>query len=479
MRKQDYIIQLIKSLDPSERRYFRLFSSLQSGEKKYLQLFDLLEGVDEYNASELSQKLDVTMNHLGGIKHYLNDTLLGSLRNISEQTTEIASLYVAKEDARILLSRRLFVQAVDLAEKTSARAMQLDQFEVVIELLNIRYIGLLNSQRLEEAAAVCDEYKQIAELEAEVMALCRLKAMATFYEIRRNKPDEFKKLCEDPLIEHGPEKLKSIRSKSVWYDIVYRYYMSSDQVTKVLEISRQEWECYLANPIIKISNGSAYITSFTRLQYMEHVNGNSARALELAEQLKLTLNDGSVDLSKARRTTFMAYNESFRMYVLLRLERFDKVLKESPAVIELMKSRPLPEQYANIFNYALALVYAGEHSRAIDELNKLLEINTELRVDLQQLSRLLLVMVQLDCGNYSLIPYHIKAAKSWMKRHNYENKIVEELYKHFLAASKATNREKRKIYQQMFELMEGGKFQPLADVIMLPYWLKTRAVSPN
>ena len=122
MKKQDYIIQLIKSLEPNERRYFRLFSSLQQGEKKYLQLFDMLEGQDEYDATALSKQLGMPKSRLAEVKHYLNDAILNSLRATNEQTTQIAALYVAKEDARILLSRRLFLQSLEVSGKTAERA---------------------------------------------------------------------------------------------------------------------------------------------------------------------------------------------------------------------------------------------------------------------------------------------------------------------------------------------------------------------
>jgi tetratricopeptide (TPR) repeat protein len=479
MRKQDYIIQLIKSLDPSERRYFKLYSGLQSGEKKYLQLFDLLEEADEYDPNELSDKLKVTTNQLAVLKRYLNDAILSSLRNLNEQTTQIAALYIAKEDARILLSRRLFLQALDIAEKTFLKAKQLDQFEVALELLNIRHISLFNMQRYEEAAAVCEEYKELAGLEEEVLAMQRLKSLATDYEIHRNKSNEFKQFCEEPLIKGGPDKLNCLRSKSAWFDIMFRYELSAGSMLQVLDITRKEWDCYLANPIIKISNGSAYASAFLRLAYNEHFAGNSERALEITDQLKLALNEGSVDLSNARRLTFMASNESFRMYVLLRLERFEEVLKESPEVIKLMRSRPLAEQFANAFNYALALVYSNEHDLAVNELNKLLEINEEVRLDLQRLVRLLLVMVHLDCGNSSLIPYQVKSAKSWMKRHKCEDETVDGLYKHFLAVSKLSQRERRKKYQEMLAEIDEGKFQPLADLMMLPYWLRRRTAPTN
>jgi hypothetical protein len=474
MKKQDYIIQLIKSLEPNERRYFRLFSSLQQGEKKYLQLFDMLEGQDEYDATALSKQLGMPKSRLAEVKHYLNDAILNSLRATNEQTTQIAALYVAKEDARILLSRRLFLQSLEVSGKTAERARELEQFELLIELLNIRHITYYNLQLFEESAAVYDEYKQVVEIENEVMQIYSLKAKASGYEVLRNKRAEFEKLCEHPLIKAGPEKLKSLRAKAVWFDIMYYYYIASDMPQKALEISRREWQCYAGNPIIKVSNGTAYIISHTRLAYAEHTTGNNERALELAEELKRVLTDKTRELSKARRTTFMAYNESFRMYVLLRLERFAEVLRESPAVIELMKVRPLPEQYASIFNYALALVHASAHEKAIDELNKLVDINTDVRLDLQQLARLLMVMVHLDLGNNSLIPHLIKAARSWMKRHSYANETVNGLYRYFLLASHAPAPEKRDIYGKCLAVIRKGGFQPMAGTLMLSSWLEKR-----
>jgi hypothetical protein len=474
MKKQDYTIQLIRSLDPNERRYFRLLSNLQQGEKKYLQLFDLLADLDEYNATAISRQMGLSKAQLAETKYYLNDAVLSCLRNTGQQSTQIAALYVAKEDARLLTGRRMHLQALELARKTADRAMQLEQFELMVELLNIMQVTYFNNTQFDEAAEIYERYRKVADMQNEIMLLLNLKVKVTKGQVQRNKGAELQKLVKHPLLKGGPEKLKSLRAKIAWFDTMYHYYIAMDRSDKALETSRREWKCFSENPIIKIANGTAYIVAYTRLAYAEHTAGNNVRALQLAGEIKHALVEKGVEINKATRTGFMAYIESFRMYVLLRMERFADVLRESPAVAEMMKARPLPEQYAHTFNHALALVHANQHQLAIDELNKLLAINTNLRLDLQQLARLLLVMVHVDLNNNTMVPHLVKSARSWMKRHQIANESVNVLYRYFLQAARAPAAKKRVIYAQCLAEMRQGRLQPLANTLMLPAWLEKR-----
>src|SRR5437868_6183410 len=88
MRKQDYLLQLIKSLNPNEQRYFKLFSQVQPGEKRYLKLFDALENEESYEPGKLSRELELQPKQLVDDKHYLQQVLLRSLRIYDDETSE-------------------------------------------------------------------------------------------------------------------------------------------------------------------------------------------------------------------------------------------------------------------------------------------------------------------------------------------------------------------------------------------------------
>ncbi|MFN8286939.1 MAG: hypothetical protein U0V74_09320 [Chitinophagales bacterium] len=474
MRKQDYVIELIRSLSPNESRYFKLFSSIQPGDKKYLELFEKLEGKESYDAQELCTELGISRKQLTDSKYYLQQMLLRALRNFTEQSASEASVFTARDNIRVLESRRLFDYSLDLIDKTLERAYEMFLTELILELLNMKVIMLYNLQRYEESAAVKDEALAVLAMQKEIFELHTLKALGSKYEIQRDKSEEFNALVKHAILSQAPEKLKSLRAKIAWFDIMYRFYLTHNDLNKVVEVVRSEYECYKAYPIVKRSNVTAYFTNFTRLALTEHQLGNGERALELAEELKQFLADPANLIPKARRESFTAYSENFRMYVLLRLGRTEQVIKESPVIIEAMKSRTPAEQFAHKYNYALALSLSKNYNKAVDVLNELMGVDPEVRTDIHQLTRILLVMVHIDLGNLTMVPYLVKSAKAWMKRNKYSSKDIDELFKYLLSAARLTGRARQQHYQSMLSLYEEGKFSSLSDMLLLPKWLQQR-----
>ena len=59
MKVTDDLFQLIKSLDQSEKRYFKIFSTMHikdSEENKYIMLFDAIDKQSEYDEDEIRKK---------------------------------------------------------------------------------------------------------------------------------------------------------------------------------------------------------------------------------------------------------------------------------------------------------------------------------------------------------------------------------------------------------------------------------------
>src|ERR1700739_3091526 len=112
MRKQDYLVELIHSLNASERRYFKLFNSPQQGAKKYELLFEELSKVETYNAGTISKKLKISKKQLADDKNYLQQVLLRALRNFNEQDPYLTLLNQIA-DAHLLIQRKLMPWALE------------------------------------------------------------------------------------------------------------------------------------------------------------------------------------------------------------------------------------------------------------------------------------------------------------------------------------------------------------------------------
>src|SRR3954471_13485669 len=105
MRKQDHLIQLIHSLTPSEKKYFRQYISARHDSKDYERLFDMLHKSDTYDADTVSRSLKKSKKNLADDKEYLQEILLRSLQNFHATSMPRARCFNGLIEAEILAGK--------------------------------------------------------------------------------------------------------------------------------------------------------------------------------------------------------------------------------------------------------------------------------------------------------------------------------------------------------------------------------------
>src|SRR5580658_10202473 len=87
-RSSDSLFQLVKSLEKSEKRNFKLYVKRNSSSEdlKITQLFDALDGMDAYDEIHLLKKnKKISKQQLSNIKAHLYHEILSSLRLMKNQ----------------------------------------------------------------------------------------------------------------------------------------------------------------------------------------------------------------------------------------------------------------------------------------------------------------------------------------------------------------------------------------------------------
>ena len=104
-RSSDILFQLIKSLQKSEKRHFKLYIKRSSAKEdlKIVQLFDAIDKLNDYDEKLLLKKLaNIEKPQLNNLKTHLYKQLLSSLRLL--KTTENIDLQLSEalDHARLL-----------------------------------------------------------------------------------------------------------------------------------------------------------------------------------------------------------------------------------------------------------------------------------------------------------------------------------------------------------------------------------------
>ena len=161
---QDAAFDLVKSLTPNEKRFFRL----QSGEdKNYLYVFDALDVMKAYDAEVLKKKLRNRKINISYEKNYLIKQILKVLRMISSGDSPLLQANSLVADVELLYAKRLFTQALQKINEAKQLTKKFDFWGIYLELLSVQKRILI----LAPAPEIEKIFAQMEEEQAHALAL--------------------------------------------------------------------------------------------------------------------------------------------------------------------------------------------------------------------------------------------------------------------------------------------------------------------
>ena len=224
-RSADTLFQLIKSLEKSEKRNFKLFvkRNTPGGDLKFIQLFDALDGMKEYNELVLLKKnKSIRKQQLSNIKAHLYRQILASLRIIRDENNIDIQLHEQMDHARILYNKGLYLQSLKLLDKMKEMARAHQQLTYLQQVLffekKIEALFITRSMR-NRADQLTNESEDVNEKLSVVNKLSNLSLQLYSWYIQhghaRNEKDfeELKEYFEKYL----PEGIK----KDSFYEKLY------------------------------------------------------------------------------------------------------------------------------------------------------------------------------------------------------------------------------------------------------------------
>jgi tetratricopeptide (TPR) repeat protein len=475
MRKQDFLLQLIATLSPSEKRYFKLFGSIQAGDKQYLRLFDALENKQQYDATLLSQELDWDTKQLASNKHYLSQMLVRSLGN-KEETSVEADIYRSYIEAYALFERRLFNHALDLAEKAIDNAKQHDQFLALPSLIFLKQRCLYALQRHIEVPALAAEFKAANDASTEIFDLNLLRCAITDLEQQRNE-NGLRELFNHPLLKSKVEDLKSIKAQVIWFDMMTTYLMFYGTDIEFEKMMKAEVAHYEKHPHIKVIQPEAYLYSYAKVARAEKQLRAHDEALAWLEKFLALLDKPPLSISAEKVKAMKRYGWYLMSRQLRVLNRFDEAVPFAEKSYKHVPEGYPYEKIGAMYEYAESLFQAGRFKDVADKLDELLQLNTDAHVDLQISARLLMVLTQLELGNNAVVPYQIKSAKSWLKRQKRVVNGVDIFFKYTYAIAKARPNEIMPLLKELNIAADEGGLGELHDLHFPVKWWIERQIA--
>ncbi len=440
----DALFQLVRSLEKSEKRHFKLYIKRSSGKEdlKIIQLFDALDKLTEYDEKHLLKKLKgVTKPQLANLKTHLYKQLLSSLRLLRTGDNTDLQLSEHLDHARLLYNKGLKHQSLKILEKAKdlAKANQKFNFlaqvislEKKIETLHITRSSLEKTEQLSvEALDISAHIDRVTRLSNLALLLYRWYVQ---YGHARNEADEadiksfFKSnIPRDTAAINGFYENLYLCQSYCWYAFIRQdflmYYRYSEKWMALFD----------EHPTMVAVETGHYVKGMHNLLNAHFDLRNYRKFQGTLKKFEEFYQSPIAQHHDNFKTHTSIYINVARINWHLMTGTFQEGLKLVPEIEAKLQEYELyvDKHRILVFNYKFATLYfgAGKYEKSIDYLLKIINGPLDLRNDLQSYARLMNLLAHYELGNYDLMESLIKSVYRFMAKLKNLTVVEEEMFR--------------------------------------------------
>lgn len=450
------LFELIKSLNKSEKRYFKVFSSRHTiGEENgYIKLFDYIDKMAEYDEDILFNDFNgqSLLNKFSITKARLYTNILKSLDSFHSSTSTDAQIFRQIHSADILFNKGLYAHAEKILASVEKQAVKNERFHLILEirqrqkllLENMLYTDISESQIFELDT---QEKSLLAEIN-KVNELWHIKSLL-FHEINlKGKIRDEKAVTKLQLLVQRVDQISiegsSVNAQYLYHHIKSAYYFSVNDITCSHYHLQQNCHLIESNEVFLNDKPNIYFSVLTNLIYittrLKKYDDAQTNLLKLKNLAKKGENQKTLDLD----IKYFSSAYSLELYLLCEQGEFKKAEKLVPTIQEgYLKFgdhiSPLRKAYLD-FKIAVTYLSLGEFSTALQWTNRILnDSKIDQNQDIYCFTQLINLILHVELNNTSYLPYALLSVKRYFKTRNRIYKFEELFLKLINQLSKTEN----------------------------------------
>lgn len=492
-RTTDALFQLIKSLEKSEKRNFKLYAKRNSSSEdlKIIHLFDAMDKMDEYDEETLLKKnKSLRKQQLSNMKAHLYRQILASLRLINDENNIDIQLHEQMGHARILYNKGLYHQSLRMLDKMKELARAHNQVTYLQQVLffekKIEALYITRSMQ-DRADQLVHEAQEVNERLTLVSRLSNLALQLYSWYIRHGhaRSDQDTADIESFFQKNLPpsaDQCKGFYEKLYLYQAYCWYAFIRQDFLQYYRYTQKWVDLFIDQPLMIGIETSHYIKGLHNLLNAHFDLQNHKKFMDVLKQFEDFAASDIAEQSDNNRIQTFVYLNIARINRHFMEGSFTEGLKLVPVIEEKLREYDLylDRHRVLVFYYKFASLYfgSGDYGTAVDYLNKIINWKVDLRTDLQCYARLLHLIAHYELGNYELMEYLIKSVYRFMARMENLGMVEEEVFK-FLRKSFHTPPGKLKpAFEQLLDRLkaqEQNRFETRAfsylDIIS---WLESK-----
>jgi hypothetical protein len=421
----DILHQLIQSMSPSEKGYFKKYAA-QGRDLDYIKLFDAIAAMDIYDEEKLVKKFRKAdfIKHLSKSKNYLYNSILKALFLYHEESSPKTIIRNLLGEAEMLHNRGLLGQAGKRIEKAKALALEGEWFTSLIDALQHQKklcdIGKIPPEELTGGEVISQVNRATEQLNnLNIYNELSTRQHQVVKSSAHLREEEVKKRLEQ-IQQHPSMKdvscAQSIRAKILFYYIKFFTHIMLLDYKNARHFAGCNLELAKQNPQICQANPQIILDAYNMVLTSQHFKDNPAFVEKNLNELhSLKVNNVWLESIKFQ------YYYTFALSCFIESgNRGQFMLAAADATEKLCRvDYVVKEEFRLGLSVALSegYIYFAEYDKAIAVIEEYRQNPPkQIRNDYQNYLLLFYLIAQYETGNHILVRNLVSNVGRFMKR---------------------------------------------------------------
>ena len=462
------LFDLIKSLSPAEKRYFKVYANKKNDSKnKYLTLFDAIESQQSFDDEKLILKVYgdqvITSRKYSELKAYLYDFILKSLQAYDEKSSVQTRISNMMGNVQALYKRGHYDDCKDVLRKVKKVALHYEEFSHLIEILKWeKWLAhtTIDVDFLDEQLSRIEAEEKRYFYQLNNLSSFRNLFLKLYLSIKKNKTDDelLEEIENNDLVKK--ENFKSHRAKVLYNRVKSSLAYSRSNIEDFYTYSKELIEVMESEPHFLKEEASEYISAISNYciscKLTKHYAESEGAIMKFKNVKALNYDD---ELKIHRQ-----YYQNLFSHCITTGE-FDKAksaLKEHLQQIQKFDSG-LFERKSFYFYYSYIHFGSGDYEKALEYLNHWLGLpKTAERPYYAMLARIFNLVLHYEMGNNLLLESLLRSTYRFLKKEKQLHAIERSFLNFIKSATKAVSKAEVKmlfieLQEKLISISEGNQ----------------------
>jgi|GEM_PF-402539 len=463
MRPSDNLFDLIKSLNPSEKRHFKLYAQRHIvGEgNNYLKLFDTIDRQDEYDEVALKKtfRLEKFVHQIHVAKNYLHTLILKSLNEYHASGSTNIQLRELLGSAEILFGKGLYKQASKILTKLKEKAYRYEKQIFVLEVIVLENKIAFALQDMEEAKAIItlgakEEEKLLRDYQSARQYKHLSDKLKIFIKTKgtvKGEDDipELENIITHPLLDNEQNAI-SYNTKYSFFHVYSNYFSVKEDYKHAYPYCNKLVDLIESHPEQIVKNPQAYLLGLNHLLVI-------LKELRKFDEFEVALKKMKSVQSKTIHFQSRAFAYTFihEWNLAFHTSKYQQCIALIPFLEEGLKKydKQITSDIKLLFYFDVFYGYfvLGQYQAAIKWLNRILnDKRTEIRQDIRNFGMLVNIILHFEMKDYDLLEYLIRSAQRLLDKEKNAHKFELLVITHIKLLIKGNSAaEQRKLFMKL------------------------------